>query len=140
MKLYDCKVRVMGDVRDEVRKYAVTQAEITVLRRIHGEDAVSEITAAGNTDRSEHDERDRLNGSYGAKTIDRIFGVPVARISDELPTFTDVDDVENLASAKATDLPTAKRTKLGRPPKEPVPEVIAAAVAAPEPSIGTLTE
>lgn len=138
MKLYDCKVRVMGDVRDEVRKYGVTQAEITVLRRIHGDDAVSEITAAGNTDRSEHDERDRLNGSYGARTIDKIFGVPVARISDELPTFTDVEDAESLASATA--LPTAKRTTRGRPPKEPMPEVIAAAVAAPEPSIGTLTE
>lgn len=138
MKLYDCKVRVMGDVRDEVRKYHVTQAEITVLRRIHGDDAVSEIVLAGDTDRSEHDERDRLNASYGAKTIDKIFGVPVARIADELPSFTDVEDKSSLAS-----LPTAQRTnKVGRPRKEvtePVPEVIAAAVAAPS-SIGTLTD
>lgn len=139
MKLYDCKVRVMGDVRDEVRKHHVTQAEITVLRRIHGDDAVSEIVYMGDTDRSEHDERDRLNASYGSKTIDKIFGVPVARIADELPTFTDVEDTSSLAS-----LPEAKRTnKVGRPRKtpeaEPVPEVIAAAVAAPS-SIGTLTD
>lgn len=138
MKLYDCKVRVMGDVRDEVRKHHVTQAEITVLRRIHGDDAVSEIVYMGDTDRSEHDERDRLNASYGSKTIDKIFGVPVARIADELPSFTDVEDTSSLAS-----LPEAKRTnKVGRPRKEvtePVPEVIAAAVAAPS-SIGTLTD
>ena len=138
MKLYSCKVRLHGDVRDEVRKDNVTQAEITVLRRIHGDDAVLEIRSAGATDRNEAEERDRLNQFYGEGTINRIFGAPIVRITDEVSISEEVDDVEALATQTA-ELPVVKRTQRGRPPKFPLPEPTPE-VAPADPSIGTLTD
>jgi hypothetical protein len=137
MKLYSCKVRLHGDVRDEVRKDNVTQAEITVLRRIHGEDAVLEIRTAGATDRNEAAERDRLNAAYGEGTVNKIFGMPVVRITDEVSISEEVEDVEELAT-KPVELPVVKKGR-GRPPKFPLPEPTADAAPA-ESSIGTLTE
>lgn len=90
MKLYTCKVRLHGDVRDEVRKRNITSGEIRLLRQIHGEDAVLEIALTGVEARSddpsmkgalrtEEEERDRLVGIYGEKAVGKLFGVkPVA--------------------------------------------------------------
>lgn len=96
MKLYTCKVRLHGDVRDEVRKRNITAGEIRVLRQIHGEDAVSEIVLTGMEARSddpsmngalrtEEEERSRLSRIYGEKAVGQMFGVkPVARINAEV--------------------------------------------------------
>jgi hypothetical protein len=137
MKLYSCKVRLHGDVRDEVRKDNVTQAEITVLRRIHGDDAVLEIRSAGATDRNEAAERDRLNAAYGEGTVNKIFGMPVVRITDEVSISEDVEDVVELATKP--ELPVVKKAQRGRPPKFPLPEPTPEP-AHEDPSIGTLTD
>lgn len=97
MKLYDCKVRIMASVQDEVIKNGISQAEIVVLKTIHGDDAVSGVTSAGvakvkvdPTDpesaerpRNEVEEREHLEMTYGEGIIAKIFGVPVARIGDD---------------------------------------------------------
>lgn len=66
MKLYDCKVRLAGQVANEVRKYKVTAAEIEILRSIHGADAVAEIVDAGEDKRTSAAERQRLYGLYAS--------------------------------------------------------------------------
>lgn len=69
---------------NEVRKDAVTAAEIHVLRAMHGTDAVLEITHVGQAKgRTDGEERERLHLEYGAglsrideiKSLNGIFGV-----------------------------------------------------------------
>lgn len=117
MRLHNCKVRLHGDVRDEVRKKNVTSGEIRLLQQIHGEDAVSEIVATGkdaNSEipghetelRGETEERERLGRIYGELAVAKMFGVkPVslsaevdlsvevtAELSPEDPTFIPLED------------------------------------------------
>lgn len=85
MKLFSAKVRIMGQVQDEVSKTDVTQAELTVLKSIHGDDAVVDVKQSGEIDRHEAEERERLEMIYGDGTIGKLFGAPVARIGDDAP-------------------------------------------------------
>lgn len=105
MKLYDCKVRIMASVQDEVIKTGISQAEIVVLKAIHGDDAISGVSSAGvakvkldptnpesdERPRNEAEEREHLEMVYGEGIIAKIFGAPVARIGDdpvEKPSIT----------------------------------------------------
>lgn len=74
MQVYRCKVRLAGNVQNEVPKIEVTAAEIIVLRHLHGEDAVVDIKPTTMDKRSHEEERDRLSRLYTAVTKD---GVPV---------------------------------------------------------------
>jgi hypothetical protein len=65
MKLYDCKVRLQGSLYNEVPKPGVTAAEIYLLRHIHGNDAVADITEAGKNTATQSQERERLIEVYG---------------------------------------------------------------------------
>lgn len=89
MQLYNCKVRLHGSLYNEVRKEAITAAEIAVLRAIHGQtggiDAVTEIEHIGRKDSSITDAylRDYLSHEYSMglaaieeiKSLNGIFGV-----------------------------------------------------------------
>lgn len=90
MKLYSCKVRVMGEVKDEVLRTNVTNAEIKILRSIHGDDGVVDVLPTGETDRSEADERQRLEMFFGEQAVAKIFGIAVPRIADEPAAIEDV--------------------------------------------------
>lgn len=107
MKLYNCIVRLQGDVKDEVAKSGVTSAEIKVLKNIHGGDAVHRVVKAvdaegeaRSVERTEAQERDRLSALYGEGKIVSIFGAPVLKIEDE-PGFDDDDDDAPAPKAKA---------------------------------------
>lgn len=124
MKLYDCKVRLHGDVRDEVRKSNVTSAEIRVLQQVHGEDAVSEIIPTGGLAHSQIpertnelcddvEERDRLSRLYGEKVVAVLFGAPQVSVSSEISS--------ELVKALPDIVPIARR---GRPPKLDVEQLI----------------
>lgn len=52
MKAYECKVRLKGSPLHEVHKRPVSQAEMLVLKRIHGDDAVLEVKDAGELSRT----------------------------------------------------------------------------------------
>ena len=95
MKIYNCKVRLHGDVRDEVRRKNVTSGEIRVLRQIHGDDAVIEISPLGkeatSTDpvradapRTDAEERARLEAIYGEKAVALLFGAKQTPIDEEI--------------------------------------------------------
>ena len=67
MQIADCLVRIGGDVGNTVPRYGVTAAELALLREIHGEDAVVEITPIGEVeDYNPVEERSRLSSVYGA--------------------------------------------------------------------------
>lgn len=67
MKLYDCTVLLHGEILNQVRKSMVTAAEIRILRGIHvgNNDAVTDITLVGETNRTDSAERRRLANAYG---------------------------------------------------------------------------
>jgi hypothetical protein len=89
MFLYNAKVRLLGSLNNEVQKHDLTAAEIAVLQRIHGRDAVVDIVKVGEArKRNDRSERNRLMNIYqngvsadgktnltGAAFIDSILGV-----------------------------------------------------------------
>jgi hypothetical protein len=95
MNLYNCKVRLHANPLDEVRKKNVTAGEIRVLRQVHGDDSVLEITKTGHKAhglspetkddlRTEAEERDRLERFYGEKAVAALFGGRPQAIDEEL--------------------------------------------------------
>lgn len=103
MKLYKAKVRCSGEVKDEVRKKDMTAAEVRLLRAIHGDDAVLEVTETGTVERTESEERERLAKIYGEANVLRLFGAPVVAVTDEIA------NEEVAPKAVEDDLPVVKR-------------------------------
>jgi len=65
MQLVHCTVNLAGDPRKQVRRVNVSVPEIQVLQSIHGNDAVIELTYAG--ERTGVDEMEMLRKFYGGK-------------------------------------------------------------------------
>jgi hypothetical protein len=74
-KLYSCKIRLGGNVQNEIRKIGVTAPEIEVYRALHGSDAVLDIVEAGSVKRTDREERER---------IESIFASPANSMGDSL--------------------------------------------------------
>lgn len=66
MDLYSGKVRLAGDMRNEVRKTNLTAPEVLLLRRIHGNDALTELEKTGSMKVDHQAERQRLYTDYPA--------------------------------------------------------------------------
>lgn len=58
-----------GDSGNTIPKFAVTAAEIAVLREIHGNESVNEIEPLDDVQRSHREERARLASIYGSAKI-----------------------------------------------------------------------
>jgi hypothetical protein len=84
VKLFTCKVRIMGEVKDEVVRTGATSAEIKILRMIHGDDGVVDVQPEGEADRSEAEERARLEMFYGEPAVAKLFGVAKPSIADDI--------------------------------------------------------
>lgn len=65
MQLANCHVALGGSRENTVPKYGVTPAEIILLDAIHGSGSVHDIEPAGEIDRPNGEERDRLRAIYG---------------------------------------------------------------------------
>ena len=74
MEICTCLVSIGGDPRHVVPKHSTTPAEIVLLQRLHGNDAVTEIAVTQKDKRSHEDERDRLGARYGDDKIIDTFG------------------------------------------------------------------
>lgn len=91
MKTYDCSVRLAGNLNQVVPKFGVTEFEIIVLRRLHGNDSVVGIKSAGERDVSKKDELNRLAPIYGTTVVEEVFKIPlgldtVIEESPEIPS------------------------------------------------------
>jgi hypothetical protein len=87
MQLYTCTVRLNGSMLNEVQKTDVTAAEIKVLKAIHtapdaGVESIIKIAPTRSVDRSDDEERARLDEIYGEavvnneriRSLDRVLG------------------------------------------------------------------
>jgi len=69
-----------GDARNTVPKYAVTAAEVAVLRMIHGDAAVFDVEVSGSVTRTDRQEIGRLTELYGRQEGDRRIAPAVAEL------------------------------------------------------------
>lgn len=84
MRVYDCVVRLAGELNNEVPKVGVTAAEVYILRSIHGSDAVVRIEPRGMDRRDHKTERDRLAQRYGEARLVELFGMAHNKLPVEL--------------------------------------------------------
>lgn len=70
MQTVTCDVRLGGDVGSVVRKEGISVPEVLVLRAIHGNDAIVNITATEGRNVSQKAEFDRLAQKYRVRTSD----------------------------------------------------------------------
>lgn len=132
MKLYTAKVNLHGSDLNQVLKHDLTAAEIIVLKRIHGGDAVIDIienskseiieikqkpggddeegdiferqvigTRKGDVDRTDEQERKRLNRIYGQalRTIKGVGTIEAVLGVDGVPLPQYVTGIGNLPKA-----------------------------------------
>lgn len=91
MDIYKGKLRLAGDMRNEVRKGDLTAPEVILLRKIHGDDAFVELEKTGSKKADHQAERQRLYLEY-----------PAAVNADAKKHF-----VEELFGPNHQDLPTS---------------------------------
>lgn len=91
MRLYSAKIRLAGQVHNEVVRGDLTAPEIRLLRHIHGADAVLEIKDVGEWAEYTNDEaeRDRLTFLYNTqnapnRVID-VLGHPAIPLEKSVP-------------------------------------------------------
>lgn len=71
MQHCSCMVFLSGDVYHSVWKDDVTVAEISLLRAIHGEDAITTIVPTFKANTKVADELDRLRNLYGQSNVSK---------------------------------------------------------------------
>lgn len=114
MQLYSAKIRLSGSFFNEVQKSELTAAEIVILKRMHGGDAVLDIKKQGNEQRSDTVERARLNDIYalslrtieGVKTLDALLGptgVPLPKYVEGVDDATPVAMGQRAAPVEPTE-------------------------------------
>ena len=68
-----CDIAINGDSRSVITKKPVSIPEVVVLRHIHGDDSVTNISVLGQWDHDDESERDRLGKMFGDARIIEIF-------------------------------------------------------------------
>lgn len=130
-KFYSCKVRLQGNVLNEVPKTDVTAPEIEILRALHGSDAVVNIVEAGEAKRSDRDERARLVEIYAnpkktvAESAERkmrmirdLFGHdrnPLPKDLDLSPVEPEDEADDEVEAQPEIPVATGKRTRVEKP-------------------------
>lgn len=84
MNLYSARVRLAGNLLNEVNKEDLTPGDIIILLRDHGDDAVVNVKHTGLVERESHEEYDRLATVYGEDKVAKAFGQKfAARIPEQ---------------------------------------------------------
>ena len=126
MELANIMLALGNDRGNTIPKYDVTPAEIVVLLRIHGEDAVFDIEPTGETavERGSREERARLLEAYRA--VDGSEPVVMQVYPGQMPVLhTQIADLglpETFFKATARVQPAKAAVKI-KPPKKPAPAV-----------------
>lgn len=110
MQTYKAKIRLSGSLFNEVGRDGLTAPEITILRRLHGSDAVVEIKADAHVDRSEEAERARLSEIYASGLAAHKLSLELVLGPEGVPLARTVAGVDSLP-------PPVGEIKRGRPRK-----------------------
>jgi len=113
MQLYNLTVRVGGSLFNEVPLADATAAEVEVLRRIHGHDAMVRIVATKeDARRDDESERARLQQRYGRAlmtikgvgTLDAVLGVRGVPLPKAIPGVDSAPAPKRGRPAKPDDI------------------------------------
>jgi hypothetical protein len=74
MQIYDINLMLGGDRHNVLPKSGVTAAEIMVLKSIHGNQSVTDISKTDMDKRQHAEELDRLKSIYPQKVVVGLFG------------------------------------------------------------------
>lgn len=110
MQTYKAKLRLSGSLFNEVPLEGKTAPEITILRRLHGSDAVVEIRPDKHIERSEEAERARLTEIYAKALAGAKLAIEMVLGPEGVPLAKTVAGVDSLP-------PPAGEIKRGRPRK-----------------------
>ncbi|HKJ73523.1 MAG TPA: hypothetical protein VKA19_05350 [Alphaproteobacteria bacterium] len=103
-QLYKGKIRLAGNIVNEVPKTGMSAAEIIVLRREHGDDAVVDITPTEKVSRSNEAERERLDRIYGDTKMLELFGEPFRDLPTRVPGMSILPRKGSKAAPENQDL------------------------------------
>lgn len=133
MQLYECTVRLNGQLTNEVHKTNVTAAEIAVLRALHGGpesgvDVVIKIKPTGHANRDDTEERSRLQMVYGRaiagdehlKSLQTILGHHTAPLPQTVPGVDSLPSPKSGRRAKPKIDPVAETTDEPASEAEPI--------------------
>lgn len=120
MQTVNCRVALSGDMLNTVPKYDITVAEVALLRAIHGDDAVHDISPIGERTVSPRAEVMRLAETYRARNEDGRFIVaevfPGGSPANVPMTLDDLGLPDELfkATARARSAPTPPKARRRR--------------------------
>jgi hypothetical protein len=111
MKLFDCRVRVGGQIGHEVPINGVTEAEVNVLRSIHGADAVTGFIEAGEVaDLTKGQIGQMLSEKYGSERVSKALNISLteyAPIEAYEPEATSIEEAVAAPKKKGKTATTA---------------------------------
>lgn len=106
MKLYDCRVRLGGNILHEIPKYAVTEKEIFLLRSLHGSESCIAFKSVGEArGRTDQEELQRLASFYGQAVVEQVFKTKLEQFAD----IVEETDEEPAPEAATMAVPKFKR-------------------------------
>jgi hypothetical protein len=102
VQLYDCEIRLGGDIMHTQERCGITNGEIRVIRAIHGESGVVNVREVGTKDVNEIEELYGLAVKYskdidprpGVKLVEGVFGV-------KLDGFTEWNEAREVGQENA---------------------------------------
>jgi len=83
MEYANAEIRLAGSLENTVIK-TVSAPEIAVLRQLHGDDAVVEVTYSHEGDISQKAERERLSKFYNPFVVEKLFPGAIGKLATTL--------------------------------------------------------
>jgi len=83
--IVSCMIAIGGDIRTVVAREDITWPEVSMLRFIHGEAAVTDIEVVDEVERTPTAEKARLASIYDPKLVDSLYPGVVPLMESEVP-------------------------------------------------------
>jgi hypothetical protein len=101
MKLFNCNVRLGGNLLHSVPKIGITEKELYLLRAIHGDDSIDNPRPAGEADIDERDHLFELARAYGRPLVEKTFQTVLTNFDQWLQEI--LDDEEDAREERAQE-------------------------------------
>lgn len=105
-------IRTGGNIGHTVNRVDLTDYEIRILKRIHGQDAVVNVVQTGEAERDEREEFLRLARFYGVANVEKVFNVVLDEFSEWIDAKLDAELAEREAAKEAAPEKTSNTLTL----------------------------
>jgi hypothetical protein len=94
MKLFNCNVRLGGNLLHSVPKIGITEKELYLLRAIHGDDSIENPRPAGEAEIEERAHLFELARVYGRPLVEKTFQTVLTNFDEWLQGILDAEEEE----------------------------------------------